>query len=140
MAEDKIEFELVSPEKLLLSREVDMVVVPGAEGDIGVLPRHSPVITTVRPGTIVVYEDGSVTDRIFVAGGFAEVSENRCTLLAEEALPVEDIDKGSAEQALNNARDNSGASESDAEGRATAMAIAVAEAKLQAVDNPAYSN
>ena len=60
MADDKVEFELVSPEKLLLTRAVDMVVVPGAEGDMGVLPRHSPTITTVRPGTIVVYEGGAV--------------------------------------------------------------------------------
>ena len=96
MAKDKVAFELVSPEKLLLSREVDMVVVPGVEGDMGVLPRHSPAITTVRPGTIVVYEDGAVTDRIFVAGGFAEISDNRCTVLAEEALPVGDIDKPGA--------------------------------------------
>jgi len=139
MAEYKVEFELVSPEKLLLSREVDMVVVPGAEGDMGVLPRHSPAITTVRPGTIVVYEDGSVTDRIFVAGGFAEVSDNRCTILAEEALPVEDIDKAAAEQALDVARDNADAAESDAEGIAATTAVAVAEAKLQAADNLAYN-
>ena len=93
MADNAVQFELVSPEKLLLSRAVDMVVVPGAEGDMGVLPRHSPTITTVRPGTIVIYEGGAVSDRIFIAGGFAEVSDNRCTVLAEEALPVEDIDK-----------------------------------------------
>ena len=109
MAKDKVDFELVSPEKLLLSREVDMVVVPGVEGDMGVLPRHSPAITSVRPGTIVVYEDGAVTDRIFVAGGFAEISDNRCTVLAEEALPVGDIDKPRAEQALSDAREESGA-------------------------------
>ncbi|PPR63829.1 MAG: ATP synthase epsilon chain [Alphaproteobacteria bacterium MarineAlpha4_Bin2] len=140
MAEDKVEFELVAPEKLLLSREVDMVVIPGAEGDIGVLPRHSPAITTVRPGTIVVYQDGSVTDRIFVAGGFAEVSGNRCTVLAEEAFPVEGIDKRAAEQALAGARNNAGVAGNDIEDRAAAIAIAVAEAKLQAVDNPAYSD
>lgn len=139
MAEDKVEFELVSPEKLLLSREVDMVVVPGAEGDMGVLPRHSPAITTVRPGTIVVYEGGAVTDRIFVAGGFAEVSDNRCTVLAEEAMPVDDIDKPAAEQALSDAREDVGAAESDAERKAAEIAAAVAEAKIQAVDNPAYS-
>jgi len=138
MAEDKVEFELVSPEKLLLSREVDMVVVPGAEGDMGVLPRHSPAITTVRPGTIVVFEDGAVTDRIFIAGGFAEVSDNRCTVLAEEATLVEDIDKAAVEQALSDAREDVGAAESDAERNAAETAVAVAEAKIQAVDSPAY--
>ncbi|MED5356884.1 MAG: F0F1 ATP synthase subunit epsilon [Pseudomonadota bacterium] len=139
MAEDKVEFELVSPEKLLLSREVDMVVIPGAEGDMGVLPQHSPAITTVRPGTIVVYEGGAVTDRIFIAGGFAEVSDNRCTVLAEEAMPVEDIDKASAEQALSDARDDVGAAENDLQRNAADTAATVAEAKIQAVDSPAYS-
>ena len=139
MAEDKVEFELVSPEKLLLSREVDMVVVPGAEGDMGVLPRHSPAITAVRPGTIVVYEDGAVTDRIFVAGGFAEISDNRCTVLVEEALPVDDIDKPAAEQALSDARDKIGAAQSDIERRAAEVAVSIAEAKIEVVDNLAYS-
>ena len=138
MAEDKVEFELVSPEKLLLSRKVDMVVVPGAEGDMGVLPQHSPAITTVRPGTIVVYEGGAVTDRIFIAGGFAEVSNNRCTVLAEEAMPVEDIDKNAVEQALSSARDKVSSASSDAARNTLEIAVAVAEAKIQAANNPAY--
>ena len=139
MAEDKVEFELVSPEKLLLSRKVDMVVVPGAEGDMGVLPQHSPAITTVRPGTIVVYEGGAVTDRIFIAGGFAEVSNNRCTVLAEEAMPVEDIDKNAVEQALSTARDKVSSASSDAARNTLEIAVTVAEAKIQAANNPAYS-
>ena len=139
MAEDKVELELVSPEKLLLSREVDMVVIPGAEGDMGVLPQHSPAITTVRPGTIVVYEGGAVTDRIFIAGGFAEVSDNRCTVLAEEAMPVEDIDKSSAEQALSDARDDVDAAKNNSQRNAAETSATVAEAKIQAVDSPAYS-
>lgn len=139
MAEDKVEFELVSPEKLLLSRKVDMVVVPGAEGDMGVLPQHSPAITTVRPGTIVVYEGGAVTDRIFIAGGFAEVSDNRCTVLAEEAMPIEDIDKNAVEQGLSTALDDVSSASSVAERNTAEIAVAVAEAKIQAADNPAYS-
>ncbi|MGB0554762.1 MAG: F0F1 ATP synthase subunit epsilon [Alphaproteobacteria bacterium] len=139
MADDKVEFELVSPEKLLLSRAVDMVVVPGAEGDMGVLPRHSPTITTVRPGTIVVYEGGAISDRIYIAGGFAEVSDNRCTVLAEEAIPVEDIDKAAAQQSLADAREDISSADSDTARKSAETAVAVAEAKIQAVDNPAYS-
>ncbi|MBT5498683.1 MAG: F0F1 ATP synthase subunit epsilon [Alphaproteobacteria bacterium] len=139
MADDKVEFELVSPEKLLLSRAVDMVVVPGAEGDMGVLPRHSPTITTVRPGTIVVYEGGAISDRIFIAGGFAEVSDNRCTVLAEEAMPVEDIDKAAAQQSLADAREDISSADSDTARKSAETAVAVAEAKIQAVDSPAYS-
>jgi F-type H+-transporting ATPase subunit epsilon len=139
MADDKVEFELVSPEKLLLSRAVDMVVVPGAEGDMGVLPRHSPTITTVRPGTIVVYEGGAISDRIFIAGGFAEVSDNRCTVLAEEAMPVEDIDKAAAQQSLADAREDISSADSDTARKSAETAVAVAEAKIQAVDSPTYS-
>lgn len=101
---DKVEFELVSPAKLLYSEPVDMVVVPGAEGDFGVLPNHAPLISLVRPGVIAVHEDGKVTQEIFVAGGFAEVTTERCTVLAEEAMPVADIDKAAAEARLQTAR------------------------------------
>jgi F-type H+-transporting ATPase subunit epsilon len=139
MANDKVEFELVSPEKLLLSQAVDMVVIPGSEGDIGVLPRHSPTITTVRSGTIVVYEGGTVSDRIFIAGGFAEVSDNRCTVLAEVAMPVDDIDKAAAQQSLTDAHEAISNANSEAAKKLAETAVALAEAKIQAIDSPAYS-
>lgn len=100
---DTVEFELVSPEKLLKSGPVEMVVVPGAEGDLGVLPGHSLLIATVRPGVIDIHEGGSVKERIFVGGGFCEISPERCTVLAEEAIPVGDIDKVAAEKRLEDA-------------------------------------
>ena len=96
----KIEFELVSPTKLLVSQPVDLVVVPGTEGDIGVLPGHSQLIATVRPGVIEIHEAEKIIDRIFVGGGFAEVSPERCTVLAEEAVPVADIDPTEANSRL----------------------------------------
>jgi ATP synthase F1 epsilon subunit len=82
---DKVEFELVSPEKLLVSQPVDMVVVPGSEGNFGVLAGHAPFISTIRPGVIDIFEGDRIIDRIFIAGGFAEVTETRCTVLAEQA-------------------------------------------------------
>lgn len=88
---EKIQFELVSPAKLLVSSPVDMVVVPGTEGDFGALARHAPMIATVRPGVIDIHDNGKVSSRIFVAGGFAEVNEERITVLAEEAIPVADL-------------------------------------------------
>ncbi len=97
---DRVEFELVSPARLVISEAVEMVVVPGEEGDFGVLPGHAPVISQVRPGVIDIHGDGKVQSRIFVAGGFAEVTEQRCTVLAEEAVPVADIDSAEAEQRL----------------------------------------
>ena len=67
------------------------MVVPGADGFFGVLPRHSPLLSTLLPGVIDVYEDGSVTDRIFVAGGFAEVTEDRCTVIPNGADPLPEM-------------------------------------------------
>lgn len=99
-----IDFELVSPEKLLMSEPVEMVVVPGTEGDVGVLPGHSLLIAAVRPGVIDIHEGGQVRESIFVAGGFAEVSPERCTVLAEEAVPVADIDRAEAEKRLEDAK------------------------------------
>jgi len=90
---DPIAFELVSPERLLLAEPVEMVVVPGGEGDFGVLARHAPMITTVRPGVIAIYAGAKIARRIFVAGGFAEVTPERCTVLAEEAFALEGIDR-----------------------------------------------
>ena len=87
---DTVEFELVAPERLLMSTPVSMVVVPGAEGDFGVLPGHAPFISPVRTGVIDVYRDGAVERRIFVSGGFAEVTPERCTVLADEADSTSD--------------------------------------------------
>ena len=132
---DKVNFELVSPERLLLSEEVDMVVVPGAEGDFGVLGGHAPVISTVRPGTITVFQGTAVSTRIFVAGGFAEVTADRCTVLAEEAAPVDDIDRSAVEAQLTELR----GALSSGDGQAAVEAqIAIAEAKLEAIDTPVY--
>ena len=132
MAEGKVAFELVSPERLLLSQEVDMVVVPGEEGDFGVLERHSPMISTLRPGVIQVHDGGSVSERIFVAGGFAEVTPARCTVLAEEALPVGEIDRAAAEQRLSNAKDDLLDAKDDAEKASAERQIKVAEEMLRA--------
>ena len=99
-----VEFELVSPERLVKSQPVEMVVVPGAEGDLGILPGHSPLIAEVRPGVIDIRESGEVSEQIFVSGGFCEVSPERCTVLAEEAIPIVEIDKAAAEQRLHLAK------------------------------------
>ncbi len=95
-----VQFELVTPEQLLVSRDVDMVVVPGTEGNFGVLPGHSPLISTIRPGTIDIYEGNAIAERIFVAGGLAEVTPERCTVLADEALPPDALDRAQLEAEL----------------------------------------
>jgi F-type H+-transporting ATPase subunit epsilon len=127
---EKVAFELVSPERLLLSRAVDMVVVPGTDGDFGVLRGHAPLISTLRLGVIDVHDGGSVADRIFVAGGFAEVTETRCTVLAEIAMPVASLQRGEIEAEIKGLRDRLAVADSDGERTGLADRIAIAEAKL----------
>jgi F-type H+-transporting ATPase subunit epsilon len=101
----------------------------------GVLPRHTPMISNVRPGVLKVYENGQVTDRIFVAGGFAEVTPTRCTVLADEAAPVAEIDRSAAEAAFRNAQDDLRDAKSDLERRDAERRAAVSEAKLKATES-----
>lgn len=130
MADEKVEFELVAPERLLVSEAVEMVVIPGTEGDFGVLPRHSPLISTVRPGVIRIYENGNVTQRIFVAGGFAEVTPERCTVLAEEAVEVSEIDRAAVERRLQDAREDLADATTDEERETFARQVVIAETML----------
>lgn len=103
---DKVTFELVSPERVLASRELDMVVVPGAEGEFGVLPLHAPVMSALRPGTIDMYEGDRVVDRVFVGGGFVEANERGCIVLAEDAEPLAELDETVAKQKLRDAEED----------------------------------
>jgi F-type H+-transporting ATPase subunit epsilon len=96
----RVQFELVTPERVLLSETVEMVVVPGTEGNFGVLPGHAPLISTIRPGTIDIYESQTITRRIFIVGGIAEVTPERCTVLADEAVSPDTLDRGAIEADL----------------------------------------
>ncbi|HAA93609.1 MAG TPA: F0F1 ATP synthase subunit epsilon [Rhodospirillaceae bacterium] len=136
---DALKLELVSPERLILSEEVEMAVLPGGEGDFGVLGGHSPVISTLRPGTISVFEAGTVKTRIFVAGGFAEVNFEGCTVLAEEAENVEEIDRDAVAQALSAAEEDLRDAEDEASRELAARQVETASAKLEAIDSPAYA-
>ena len=103
---DKVAFELVSPEKLLLSVSADMIVVPGSEGDFGVMAGHQPTISTLRPGAIEVHENDKIIERIFVAGGFAEIANDRLTVLAEQAMPYAELDRAKLEAQIKDARED----------------------------------
>ena len=103
---ERVQFELVTPERLLLSEMVEMVVVPGTEGNFGVLPGHAPLISSIRPGTIDVYEGQTVTRRIFVVSGIAEVTPERCTVLADEARPPDELDRAAIEAELQTVQGN----------------------------------
>ena len=127
--------ELVTPERLMLSAEVKMVVVPGADGDFGVLVRHSPMVSNIRPGVVSIYKDGlnaGVSSQMFVAGGFAEVTGERCTILAEEAVDVADIDASAAATRLANAEKAVADASSEGEANQAARELAIATAMVKA--------
>ncbi len=102
---DKLHFELVSPEKLLMSTDVDMVVVPGVDGDFGVLINHAPVVSTLRTGILEVH-NGETLEKILVVSGFAEVNPDGLTVLAEEAIHLTDVDRAALEADLKNAEED----------------------------------
>ena len=97
---EKVGFELVSPESLMLHTDCEMVVVPGAEGDFGVLVGHAPLISEVRPGFIEVHDEGVIINRLLISGGIAEVVENKLTVLAEEAVSLSDLKAGDIEERI----------------------------------------
>jgi len=129
--------ELVSPERLLLSRPVEMATIPAAEGEMGVLPGHSPMIVVLRGGVIRVRENGAETERLFVAGGFAEVSPERVTILADEVTPLASLSRAESERRLAEAEAAATAAATEAEPKREAAyarvqalrtAVSVAEA------------
>lgn len=102
---DKLHFNLVSPERQLMSEDVDQVDVPGSEGIFGVLPNHAPVMATLSPGVVKV-RNGADETRIFVRGGFAEVTPAGLTILAEEAIPVKELDHAAIAQRIKDAEED----------------------------------
>lgn len=102
---DTTVFELVTPARVMISRDVGMVVAPGVEGLFGVLPRHAPLISTLKRGVVEVYDNGQVSDRIMVDGGIADVAEDRCTILAERAEKLDSSRKPDVEAQLKSAEE-----------------------------------
>lgn len=98
-------FELVSPERLLFSGDVEAVAVPGTEGQFTVMKGHAATMTTLKPG-IVEVDRGSSKQRLFVRGGFADVSSTGLTILAEQAIPVEELDLARIEREIKNAQED----------------------------------
>ena len=90
---DMLHFEIVSPERLLKDAQAAMVVVPGTDGDFAALPQHAPMMSTIRPGVVEIFEtEGGDAERLFVKGGLAQISPEGLTILAEEAIQLDDVD------------------------------------------------
>ena len=128
---DKIPFDLVSPERLVLSEEADMVTLPGADGYFGVLDGHMPLITTLKPGVIEV-SGGTLGDQsFFVLGGFAEVTPHKVTVLAEEARPLAEMDAAALDERIKDSEEDISTAKTDFE-RARAVDVADALKMLRA--------
>ena len=138
MNADTFEFELVSPERLVMSEPARMVVLPGDEGDFGVLPGHAPLLSAMRPGTICVFENNKVSARIFVGGGFIEVTPQRCTVLAEVAVSLDELDRAAIEQIIRDLHEDAADGQDDAQRAAAERDLDIAGAMLTALDRPAY--
>ena len=128
----KISFDLVSPESLIFNDEVGMIIVPGKDGDFGVLPGHSKVMSSLRPGRVMVYgEDKNLLKSFFVSGGFAEVNPEKCIVLAESVDDINTLEKSAIEKAIQ-----------ELEGQDNLIAqnqLAIAKSKLEALETQFYN-
>ena len=129
---DTLKLELVSPERLLVSEQVEMVIVPGTEGDFGVLPLHAPTLSTMRPGFVDVYQKGAVSERFFVTGGFAEVTRASCTVLVDEAIPQTALTAAYTAERLAKAKAAVDQADGGEDQKKAQAALAAAEAMIQA--------
>lgn len=111
---ESFQFELVSPERLLVSEQVESVVIPGAEGEMTVMAQHAPVMTTIKPGVVTVKTASGSEDRYVVFGGFADILPAGCTLLAESAVSVKDIDRADVARRIQEAREDVADAKDDA--------------------------
>ena len=132
---DTFVFEIVTPGRMMLSQPAEMVVIPGEAGNFGVLPGHSPMLSTLRPGTVEIREQNlKIRDQIFVEQGFAEVTTERCTVLAEEAIPVKEITRDEAEDRLKRAHDALMSADTPGVRLGAERELHAAEAMLAALD------
>jgi len=126
-----ISFDLVSPEQLLFNDEAGMIIVPGKDGDIGVLPRHSKVLSSLRSGRVMVYgESKNLLKSFFVAGGFVEIKPEKCIVLAEGVNEMSDLDKDSIQQQVQELESSSSDSAKEK--------LTIAHSKIAALDSTHY--
>lgn len=130
---DSLHFSLVAPEKVLLDREVSMVVIPGLEGDIGVLPHHAPLLALLRPGVVTVYEETKVLIKIFVDGGFSEITPEKCVALVTEGTPLESLNKEALEIQIKNLIEDVMNSKTPESQKKANQNLSIARAKLMEV-------
>ena len=132
--ENNFNFELVSPERKLMSEKAWKVTIPGEEGDFGVLANHSSLVSSIRPGVIeIVTSQGDAPTKVFVAGGFADVTASNCTILAEEAMMVSDLEQTKIEEEIIDLTARLEKASNEIEISRASNQLALAKAKLTAI-------
>tara|TARA_B100000945_G_scaffold309339_1_gene300082 strand:+ start:614 stop:1012 length:399 start_codon:yes stop_codon:yes gene_type:complete len=127
----KISFDLVSPENLIFNDDVGMIIIPGKDGDLGVLPGHSKVMSSLRPGRVMVYgEDKNLLKSFFVSAGFAEINPEKCIVLAESVDEINNLDKNKIEKEIQALQDQ------DTED--SKQQLIIANAKVDALNSSFY--
>ena len=133
--QNNFDFELVSPERKLMSEKAWQVTIPGKEGDFGVRAGHSSLVSFIRPGVVeIITSEGDKPTKIFIAGGFADVTASNCTVLAEEAMKVEDLDKGAIEKEISDLSSKLEKAADEIETARYTKQLSLAKAKLSAVE------
>ena len=127
----KVAFDLVSPENLIFSDEVGMIIIPGKDGDLGILPGHSKVMSSLRPGRVIVFgEDKNLLKSFFVSGGFAEINPEKCIVLAESVVELNSLEKSLIEKEIQELE--------NIDNEKSVEKIFIAKAKLEALDSKFY--
>ena len=127
----KLSFDLVSPENLIFNDDVGMIIIPGKDGDLGVLPGHSKVMSSLRPGRVMVYgEDKNLLKSFFVSGGFAEINPEKCIVLAESVDEINNLDKNKIEKEIQELQNQ------DTED--SKQQLVIANAKVDAMNSSFY--
>ena len=127
----KVAFDLVSPENLIFSDEVGMIIIPGKDGDLGILPGHSKVMSSLRPGRVIVFgEDKNLLKSFFVSGGFAEINPEKCIVLAESVVELNSLEKASIEKEIQELENK--------DNEKSVERIFIARAKLEALESKFY--
>jgi len=127
----KVAFDLVSPENLIFSDEVGMIIIPGKDGDLGILPGHSKVMSSLRPGRVIVFgEDKNLLKSFFVSGGFAEINPEKCIVLAESVVELNSLEKSSIEKEIQELQ--------NIDNQKSVEKIFIAKAKLEALESKFY--
>lgn len=130
-----LQFELVSPEEKLVSEPVKLAVIPGEEGELGIGADHASLVASLKPGVVALYKT-SMSDtprRIFIAGGFADVTGTNCTILAEEAIDIANMDKGTIEQQIKDLEEDLGMASERMDQVRIQRKLDMAKAKLSAI-------